>query len=212
MVVPAAETLAGPTIPYPNPGTIAAPTYFAGTGGDVIAYFFGDTAEYNSNMSMYVNGVQSSAGWVFPNHGTAIGTSVDLGFAPAGSSVVFALQVFEFNPVSVVTSPNPHYEGTATYTLYSDPSLNTLDNTNHAYATPYPGPNGNPTVAGVPAGTFVGFEDLLASEADFNYNDHTFVFTNISTDPSPEPATLTLLGIGIAGMAGYEWRRRKKTT
>lgn len=26
---------------------------------------------------------------------------------------------------------------------------------------------------------------------------------------TPEPASLTLLGIGIAGMAGYGWRRRK---
>jgi hypothetical protein len=31
----------------------------------------------------------------------------------------------------------------------------------------------------------------------------------IPTAPTPEPATITLLGIGIAGMAGYRLRRRK---
>jgi hypothetical protein len=29
------------------------------------------------------------------------------------------------------------------------------------------------------------------------------------TTATPEPASLTMLGIGIAGMAGYTWRRRK---
>lgn len=28
----------------------------------------------------------------------------------------------------------------------------------------------------------------------------------------PEPSTLALVGLGIAGMAGYGWRRRKRTT
>jgi hypothetical protein len=33
---------------------------------------------------------------------------------------------------------------------------------------------------------------------------------NVQMSGTPEPATLTLLGIGIAGMAAYAWRRRKQ--
>jgi len=38
----------------------------------------------------------------------------------------------------------------------------------------------------------------------------TFVFDNLSYQPVPEPGSLTLLGVGVAGLLGYGWRRRQK--
>jgi hypothetical protein len=37
-----------------------------------------------------------------------------------------------------------------------------------------------------------------------------FVFTPVAT-ATPEPASLTLLGLGAAGLAGYGWRRKRAT-
>jgi PEP-CTERM motif len=58
--------------------------------------------------------------------------------------------------------------------------------------------------------TFAGMEDLLANQnSDFDYNDLIFGFLGIAPplDPVPEPMTLSLLGVGLAGLAAIRRRR-----
>jgi Domain of unknown function (DUF4114)/PEP-CTERM motif len=180
----AGSAFAGVT-PYPNAGTQNPTTYtFTSNGGDVMAYFMGSSASYNESLGLLINGVDSGITGL-QNHSTAVGESLDFGTIAAGMTLTFYINVATTGDV-----------------FYSDKGLNS-DGVNHVYSTDV-GASG-----GVPAGTYVAFEDLKGG-GDLNYHDETFVFTNVGTvTPSvPEPANLALLMSGL-GLMGFVARRRR---
>lgn len=178
------SAVAGP-IPYPNSGTENPGLYnfTAATTGDITAYYYGSTAGYTNELTLLINGVETGIQGL-NNHASAHGQSLVLGHANAGDSLVFKM---------VNISPG----GVGPW--YSDKSLN-WDGINHVYATSFGGDSA------IPTGTFVGFEDLPQG-GDLNYNDETFVFTNVSTNV-PEPATLLLTSLGL-GVMSLRSRRKK---
>jgi hypothetical protein len=178
-------------IPYPNPGKIAPTQSFTATdSGDVIAYFYGSGAGYDDQLGLFVNGQQLGT-WGLDNHTSTFGQSIDFGYVTAGTKLDFALNVLSTKTV-----------------LHSDPTLNP-DGVNHTYGTVFSGQTKNGVT--IPSGTYIGFEDLLASKADFNYSDEQFVLldTTVTTlTPEPNPAWSLALGAICVGAGAF--RRRKK--
>jgi hypothetical protein len=199
-------------IPYPDVGTPNPVTYTftAATSGDIIAYFAGASAGYDNELGLLVNGV--STGVVGLDDHTAVpGQQLDLGFASAGSVLTFVLQ-----------------NNTLGLDAYSNPALNlaydiageTGDGHNHVYSTAYTsttdiGGGLLPVITPgeIPAGTYVAFEDgqfngLAANQfgsgvfnSDMDYNDETFIFTEVAQSVPDRGFSIVLLGIGLAGIS-----------
>jgi hypothetical protein len=194
-------------IPYPNAGSINPNiyTFTATSSGNITAYFAGSDAGYESVIGMLVNGVSTGITGL-DNHTSTVGQSLVLGSVNAGDVITFALINISLG-----------------VTAYSDPTLNAPYDAlfggsgpgkNHVYSTAYTrtsdisGPPATiPLSANIPVGTYVGFEDQpmpgnQTTFPDYDYNDETFIFANVSTKIVPDSASsLALLGMGFTGIA-----------
>lgn len=56
-------------------------------------------------------------------------------------------------------------------------------------------------------GCYLGWEDRAFPKADADYNDLVFAETFTPATPSPEPFSLSLLGVGLLGLAVVRYRR-----
>lgn len=148
--------------------------------GHVIATYEGNSAAYSNDLYLEWNGTGPGLDgnllndiFIFNNHASSVGATVDLGTFAPGTELVFRLHV--------QNTGNNFYSG--------DPSRNP---DSHAHAR----------VEGdflVPGTTLVSFEDLL--NGPFDYNDLSFSFTGTRSVPQSAPDGGATLGMfGVAGL------------
>ena len=196
----ASRAHAGTVIPYNNAPNENSEVYsfIAAATGSISVFFAGSDAGNTDTIGVMVNNVVVASG-VLDNHNSVLGNHVDIPNINAGDLLTFFL-----------------VDSNTGSTWYSDKSLKT-DGASHVYSAHYDG--ANPPFGGlIPAGTYVGFEDLaLAQGGDFDYNDDSFVFTNVTIggpEGTPIPAALPLFasGLGLLGLLAHRRRRKSQAS
>ncbi|MFN0130228.1 MAG: VPDSG-CTERM sorting domain-containing protein [Verrucomicrobiales bacterium] len=175
-------------------------TFTASGNGPVTAYFAGSTAGYGSVVGLSINGGPVTL-WGLQNNSTALGTSFVMGNVSLGDNLEFIFSVDTGNSFGPADPDNP------SYFLSSDENDNPVAGSQHIYSTAYAGGD-----FGIPAGTYVGVEDispLTDPDNDLDYDDHQFVFTGPGLSQVPEGGSaVALLGLALAGIGAL--RRRMK--
>ena len=145
------------------------------TGGDVVATYQGNSASYSNDLYLVNTGQ-----FIFNNHASVVGSSVDLGTFAAGTELEFMLHVNDTN--------TDYFTGVGT---------RNPDNNAHARVQ----------TGWQPDAALVSFEDLF--NGPFDYNDLSFSFTNTGGRSSvPEPGTLSLIALALVAAGSKLGRRR----
>jgi hypothetical protein len=192
----AATPVRADSIPYANVGQVAPTnTFEAISTGYVSGYFVqggaasGGTAAFIDVVGLLDLTTGTFSGWLFDNQTTKPGSMANFGKVNAGDTL--AIMILDVLP------PLGMYS--------SDPALSS-DGVNHVFATSWAG--GMLNGAYIPAGLYIGTEDLPIWLSDVNYNDDSFVLKGVTVVASvPEPVSLLLFGVGILGLAALSRRK-----
>ena len=179
------------SMPYANVGTMA-PTVplTAASTGNITGYFLGASTAGNDYVRLFNVTQNTYSSFVLGTATSSLGQAYSVGAANQGDKLVF--QLINYALGGALLAGDPAYSS---------------DGLNHTYVTGYTGSGS------IPAGTYIAFEDYPGGY-DFDYNDDTFVATNLSTSPvstsaaaTPEPESLFLLGTGMLTTFGLMRRR-----
>ncbi len=179
-------------IPYASVGSIAPTNLVYATANGINAYYMGSTAGFDNQIQVYDVQTGWESGKVLDNKSSTPGTEITLGTGAgqinAGDELIF-----------YILSPDGLFANVGSYSA---------DGINHAYMTTYSGGKVNGYT--VPAGIFVGMEDLNKAHSDLNYNDDDFVFTGVkTTSATPEPAAFALFATGMLGFIALKGLRKQ---
>jgi len=147
------------------------------------------------------SGVSVGNGGTLLASGTGAATQTPTGRSGFG----FTESTVEVSGLSVVLGPGTYWLTVSPIDSGSGRSFNS--NTSGANSVGSPGGNDDnsffdSTTFGA---NFQAASDFVGAPADFSMG----VIGSSEAVSTPEPASLTMLGIGVAGLMGYGWRRRK---
>lgn len=154
----------------------------------IVATYQGNSAFYSNDLYLMLDaggepgddGDPSNDLFLFNNHASAVGSSVDLGGFTPGTELIFRL----------------HVNNTG-YDFFTGAASRNPDGYVHARVQEN----------WLPSESLVSFEDWYAGRFDFN--DLSFSFTNTVTTPPTAALEPGMLGLLSVGLGAFGWQRRR---